>query len=157
LSRKFCCFVLLLLATVPEAASTSYLPLVIGAVYDHPGASAESVAHAFGWYEIAARQHNTEAALLVGTCYLTARGVAFDPERAMQWLELAAAGGEPRAEAVLGNVFCGGLPGVRRNPAMARFWWMRAIAHGSTEARDNASEESCTSHDPAVPLPGHDI
>ncbi|MCG2585758.1 tetratricopeptide repeat protein [Massilia sp. TS11] len=84
---------------------------------------------AFHQYELAARDGDAEAALVLGNWLRNSP----DARQALRWYQLAAAQGQAEAALALGQMALGG-EGMAPDPALAMRWLQRAAQLGNAEA-----------------------
>jgi uncharacterized protein len=134
-SKSFKCFLLFLLALVPNAANSPFLFKAIGAAYDGSADPARQAA-ALRWYRQAAERGDAGAAVILGSAFFIGRGVPQDWTLAVIWWRQAANEGDTDAEFLLSQAYCNGI-GMPVDEPHAQQWWQRAAAHGNPAAQAN--------------------
>ncbi len=96
-------------------------------------AAANDLQAAFLYRLRVARRAQHAAQYQVGVAYLVGEGTVRDPDLALTWLRNAAAGGEVRAQALLGSLLEDG-PGIAHDSAEARAWRGKAAQQADGDA-----------------------
>ena len=86
--------------------------------------------------QMAARNNDSIAMRILGSCYLNGIGVEQDEKKAFIWLRKAAEAGQVYAMSILGICFANGI-GVRTNERLAYEWAKKAAEVGDTTAMLN--------------------
>ena len=93
------------------------------------------------WYDQAAKKGHITACNNLGICYERGNGVKKDLQKAVNYLKIAAEGGDSYGQSNYGDLFETGVTVngqvlVPKDIDKAKMWWQKAAAQGNDYAKD---------------------